>query len=164
MSDYLAGRGLALRAHAILAAWEIQAGPDDFLTDWTGDGTAIMALLANAGAKFLNRVDLYEHKDPILRYAIIQLRKAGGRWWAAPHAGYVSPYPHPDGGRPYEVDTVIYLKTGVGQMSFHVASSSRILGPLIASAPTSSEGWNGVAMQPIAKEIALTYLQNRRAK
>jgi hypothetical protein len=148
---------LTERARIVLAAWGIRAVPSDFLDHRVG--APLLALLCNAGAKFLDRADLYAHKHALLLHAVAMHERHGGEWWINAHRGYVSPYPHPSGAGDYVADTVVYLELpSIGRMSFHVCGTDADLAALMRRAPQDARGWDGRALQPIALELALAFI------
>ena len=111
-------------------------------------GAALLALLCNAAAK--EAPAMYAFKYTLLRRAI----ELASDWWAAPHAY----------GDAYEADTVIYIENSIGRFSFHVRSSDPQIADLLADAPTSDRGWSGKPLQPIAKQLAQSWINGKIIK
>lgn len=132
---------LMTAAQMVLQVWGLSASEAErFLSD--PDGAAILALLCNAKAKELP--ELYVYKPVLLRQAV----GLAEDWWKKPH-GY---------GDQYAADTVIFIESGVGRMQFHVRADDPAVADLVARAVYDERGWNGVALQPIAREIAERWL------
>lgn len=135
---------LMTAAQIVLQAWGLDADEAErFLSD--ADGAAILALLCNAKAK--EQAELYVHKPVLLRRAV----ELSGDWWKKPH-GY---------GEQYAADTVIFIESGVGRMQFHVRSDDPQVADLVAQAVEDGRGWNGVALQPIARQIAEAWMAGK---
>lgn len=135
-------------AIATLAAYDVSwvDYAQHMLDDVTG--SAILALLCNARAK--QDPLMYAYKNHLLLNAADKAIIAGKDVWCKPHAGYGE----------FPVDTVIFIETDVGRMQFHVMSTNDIISELVANLPYREEGWNGVAMQPLARNLVISWLEN----
>ena len=127
------------RAIEVLSAWDLPHDPR-FVTDATG--SALLALLCNAKAKDVPA--LYAHKSHLILAALELVNDA----WFKPHTGYGE----------YPTDTVVFIETAVGRMQFHVRRDDPVLALAIGSLEFNERGWNGVALQPIARQLALEWL------
>lgn len=121
-----------------------------FLDD--ADGTAALALLANAGAKdwtnHPGNPTLYTLKAEAVRWAC--LTAWTGRSWQDAHNGMVI----------YFIQTRMLLDGQPPQLAFHFRSGDTT--PYLPGWPSASgRRWSGQPAQPRAQEIAMRYLAGR---
>jgi hypothetical protein len=130
------------------ASWFDIPAPDADALMGDSTGAAILALLANAGAKAVpagpQATARYVIKTYLLRRAIRMARD----WWAAPHAYGDSGY----------ADTVVYIETPIARFSYHCKRDDPQLADLLVDHPTSTRGWSGAPLQPVAAQLAATWL------
>jgi hypothetical protein len=136
------------RAVAVLAAHSLPAAAAGTMLD-NADGAALLALLCNAAAKA--DPALYIHKAPLLLNAVAQAQQAGVAVWAKPHSFEQG----------YQVDTCVFIETGLGRMQWHVRKGDPILADMIRLLPYREEGWDGISKQAIARQLAVDWLHQR---
>lgn len=135
----------------ILQHWNIPITTLPLFLD-TADGTALLALLANAGAKDWparsGDPTLYALKAEAVRWAC--LTAWTGRSWVDEH----------DGMPIYFVQTRILLDGQLLQLAFHFRAGDTL--PDLPGWPAANgRRWSHQQAQPRALEIALSYLAGR---